>query len=35
MMRKILTSLLLLLGVGAMATKMTSPNGKLSVVVEG
>jgi len=35
MIRRMLTSLLLLLGVSAMATKMTSPNGKLSVTVEG
>ena len=35
MMRRILTSLLLLLGVSAMASKMTSPNGKLSVVIDG
>lgn len=35
MIRRMLTSLLLLLGVSAMAAKMTSPNGKLSVKVEG
>ena len=34
-MRRIITMMLLLVGVGAMASELTSPNGKLSVVVDG
>ena len=34
-MRRIITMMLLLVGVGAMASELTSPNGKLSVTIDG